>query len=176
MVFLLMYFVSGFLMVRYSWCPEEETEKTSRELSLAIPDSLSFAELALFLQGELDLPGKRGHPRANADGSVSCDFVSVGKTFNVMVAADRRRLTVEERPHGLFRRINVLHRFHRFGGGLVYDLYVLMMDLASIALITFVITGVPLWLMLPEKKRWGVLFLALGLGYTAWVTATFLMR
>ncbi len=56
----------------------------------------------------------------------------------------------------------VLHRMVGYGGGTLYDLWVLMYDLASAALIVFAVTGVMLWSARPGRDRLGWVMLGLG--------------
>ena len=59
------------------------------------------------------------------------------------------------------------HRVHGYGGGWLYDFYILMMDLASVATILFGLTGLYLWyILIKKKKKWGPIILAAGIGYT----------
>jgi hypothetical protein len=55
-----------------------------------------------------------------------------------------------------------LHRLHGYGGGGLYDVWAVLYDLASLALIVFAFTGVYLWhaTLRPRWPGW----LALGVG------------
>jgi hypothetical protein len=54
---------------------------------------------------------------------------------------------------------------HQYGGGWLYNLWVVFYDLASLALIVFAITGVYMWYKLEGRKRLGWILLGLSFAY-----------
>ena len=59
------------------------------------------------------------------------------------------------------------HRLHGYGGGWLYDMWVLFYDLASLSMIVFALTGIYLWWRLTKRRFWGWLCLGLSWGYAA---------
>ena len=47
------------------------------------------------------------------------------------------------------------HRLHGYGGGWLYDIWVVFYDLASLALILFTLTGIYLWYRLTKHRLLG---------------------
>ena len=69
--------------------------------------------------------------------------------------------------YGLRTTLIGMHRMHNYGGNILYLLWVLLYDLASLSLILFGLTGVYLWYKLTTKRLLGWVILGLGYGYTA---------
>ena len=69
-------------------------------------------------------------------------FWRPGTLHRVDVAADGAGATVSTRRENLRTTLVGFHRMHRYGGGWLYDLWVVCYDLASLSLILFAISGV----------------------------------
>ena len=63
---------------------------------------------------------------------------------------------------------------HNYGGGWLYDIWVVFYDLASASLILFAISGIYLWWRLTRRKLWGWICLGISWGFAA-VTICYLM-
>jgi hypothetical protein len=59
-----------------------------------------------------------------------------------------------------------LHRVHGYGGGPIWNAFVLFNDLASASCIVFAFSGVYLWWKTAKRKIWGVLCLTTSCAYT----------
>jgi hypothetical protein len=59
------------------------------------------------------------------------------------------------------------HRLHRYGGGWVYNLWMVFYDLASFSVILFAASGVYLWYKLTRRRALGWTCLAASFGFTA---------
>lgn len=57
------------------------------------------------------------------------------------------------------------HRLHKYGGGGLYDLWMVFYDLASFSLIVFALTGVYMWYKLTRKRLLGFLILGGSFSY-----------
>jgi|GEM_PF-2924078 len=75
---------------------------------------------------------------------------------------------------GAYKTITRLHRIHGYEGDLPHLLYALMMDLSSLALLLFVVTGFYMWLKLERKKAYGIALLLLACALTGGVIWSFM--
>jgi len=107
-------------------------------------------------------------------GEVIINYVRPGYHYKVVIAPDRKSLPITPREENMHRTAVVFHRMEEYGGGFLYDIYIFMMDLSSLALIVYGLSGIYLWYKL-EKKKWpGLLFLLAGAGYTLAVMVSIL--
>jgi len=92
------------------------------------------------------------------------------------VSADLKSATVTEHRFGWQRVLAGFHRLHGYGGGWLYDLWAVLYDLASAAMIVFAVTGVVLWHRLARPRWPGWVLLACGLAFTASTLSYLLWR
>jgi hypothetical protein len=59
------------------------------------------------------------------------------------------------------------HRLHGYGGGWMYDVWMVLYDLASAAMIVFALSGVYLWYKLTKRRALGWALLAVSFTFTA---------
>lgn len=172
-VFLLMYFITGYLLVRESWFSHDQVEAQTQILEL--PASFSELDKEAIPYAMMRELGLEGHAEGyrERDGKLNMSYVTLRANYRVQISEDRSQASVETRPHNLALHNKLFHRMHRYGQGLGYNLYVFMMDMASLALLVFVLTGVFMWLDLVKYRKLGLVCLVLGFAYTAWVMLTF---
>ncbi len=163
-VFLLLYFITGFLLVAYNWFSHETPKATTVTKSVPVPQYADAQALAKWTQQELNITGKQDWMETRQD-TTRILFLTPQLRHTVLVAGNAQTVVHESRPHNVYELVSVLHRYHRYGGGFWYDVYLVAMDLTSIALVLFVITGVYLWLTIIKPKWLGWVFLILGLLY-----------
>jgi hypothetical protein len=168
LVFIVLYFGTGYVMIHPEWFGDEGPETARQDVALGIPAGLDDDGLSRFLQDRFGLRGKRLPARHHDDGSLLFAYYHPGTFSEVTVAADRRTVTLATHTESWQRVVHGLHRLHGYGGGWAYVLYAFCMDLASVALIVFALTGVYLWHRLTKpRRRWiGWTLLALTWAYT----------
>ncbi len=169
MGFLLMYFITGFFMVHYELFEDEEPVVSTSEHELSIPNNISIENLPVHIQKQFDIHGQRKHARNNDDGSISIQYIRPGHTFSAIVSSDHKSVKITHTQENLHQTLVTFHRLEKYGGGLVYDLYILMMDLSGIALIIFSLSGIYLFLKTIKRKTTGWVFLSCSIAYTLFV-------
>jgi len=170
-VFLLMYFITGFLMVRRDWF-DGEPEVITETVDITIPSGMDQKSISGYLGEALDLRGRSRHWKNN-DGVLFFEYNTLSQRTLVRIAQNLEEISVEKRILTPHQTIIAFHRLHNYGGGILYNLYILMMDLTSFGLILFAVTGAYLWLKTLPSWKWGLVMLSLGMGYTLWVILTF---
>ena len=172
-VFLLLFFLTGFFIARYTWFDHENAEPVVQTHAVELPTVQTTRQLAQWVRKELGITGKVEWINALDNGDLEVEILNPREFHLVKVQVASGTLQHETRPHSAYETLSVLHRVHGYGGEMVYNIYLVAMDLASLSLLIFVITGVYLWLKVIKRKVLGWLFLGLGLGYTSWVIFTF---
>jgi len=176
LAFVVMYFVTGFVLT-HGGLLGEATEQVVRRTE-PFPEGLSRrpgdAAFASSLGTTLGLRGKPSKVEHRKDGTWRVSYFHPGHLTEVTLPADRGPMTVVEKRFGWQRVLIGLHRLHGYGGAAVYDVWALMLDLASASMILFAITGVLLWHRLSGDHRPGWIVLAAGFLLTA-STVTYLI-
>lgn len=165
MVFLLMYFVTGWMMTHESLFSKEKPPSRETTHAFSLPGNLSEEEMSVRIQDEFHLNGKRGKHRSRGDSLVIFPYQKPGMDYQAHYYPARQEIVIREEPQTAHRTLVIFHRIHGYGGGWLYTLYVLLMDLTSFACILFAITGTYLWFKLLKVKWLGVVILVGSLVY-----------
>ena len=175
--FVFMYFVTGFILIHENWFLHSMPKTTSQQYAVHIPDTTSADKIAAYLEKKFNIHAKRQRMGKQNDGSLYFKFMKPGGTYTLTITPDRSQASLQTTKFTTTGTMVGFHRIHEYGGGWLYDIYVLMMDLASIATILFGLTGLYLWYKLMwKKKRWRIIILSLSIGYTITVIAFFMNR
>ena len=166
LVFVLMYFVSGYVMIHANWFGESQPKLSVRTEILKVPANPADPTLPQKLQA-FGLRGQSSPPEHRGDGSTRFNFVRPGTTFQTVLAADGKELTITRKDFGFSGLAQGMHRLRGYHGGWLYCLWSSMYDLASLALIGFGITGIVLWYQSTMHHLAGWVCLAASFGFTA---------
>ncbi len=164
-VFLLMYFITGYVMIHDQTFTHRESgpEVIETTQSIHYDGAAGDAAFADHLQRTLGFGGKLTGQRKTADGWRFTWF-RPGVDIEADVTAAGDSVTLRETRHDFRGLMNGYHRMHQYNGPLLYDLWTLLYDLASLSLIVFAVTGVYLWWRHSRRKIWGVLCLSASWG------------
>jgi hypothetical protein len=167
LVFVVMYFASGYIMIHATWFGGREPKVSVRSETLDLPANESDAELANRLQAIFGLRGQSGAPEHRKDGSVRINYARPGTTFQAVINSGGKQITITRRDFGFAGVANGLHRLRGYHGGWAYWTWSLMYDSASLSLIVFGISGVILWYQSSARRLAGWICLAASFGFTA---------
>ena len=164
--FVVMYFVTGYVMVHHDWFGEKPAVKTTRTETLAggLPSGTEDASAAL--QEMFGLNGMRYEPVRRGDGTWRFAYRRPGVDIEAVVSADGRSVKITETRRDGVGTLVGLHRLHGYRGGWAYYAWAVMYDLASIAMIVFAVSGVYLWYKLTRRRTLGWIVLGTGVAYT----------
>lgn len=166
--FLLMYFVTGGVMVFESLFPRAN-KKTTIE-TLAIERSGSDEKIIKDVCSKFSVHGEL---RVNSsDGNKVYRFSRPGyKAELSRVHADSIRVTIREGTFGSV--MNDFHRLRGYEGSWTHIVWAFLYDLSCISLLVFALTGIFLWWKSEKNKALGVVFLLLSTGITAFTITYF---
>ena len=168
MAFVVMYFFTGYALIHGDWFPRGEPVKSTREEPLATAVGASPEEYSAVLQRQFGLAGKRQPPVRTNDGGWRFEYIHPGETHQAVVPPAGGTVRITTTSQFPARQTLVqFHRLHRYGGGWVYDLWMVMYDLASVAMIVFSFSGIYLWYKLTRRRLLGWALLALSFLFTA---------
>lgn len=168
-MFLLMYFVSGFLIVRYDWFDHSQPEQISTREPLYLESKHEIKDIIRSLRKQTAVTGKLNDLDTLEDGNLVLNFIRPGLETKVEISFQLDSVKIMRINQNIFETITIFHRMHKYGNELGYNLFMFMMDLASVSLLVFALTGIYLWFKILRKKTWGIIFFVLGWLYTIWV-------
>ena len=175
LAFVLMYFVSGYVMTHHDWFPGGDPRKTVREEPLASAPGADPEAYSALLQRQLGLSGKRQPPSRGKDGSWKFVYVRPGVTHEALVPASGDRVRITRSDQDTRGTLVGLHRLHGYGGGWLYDLWAVVYDLSSAAMVLFAVSGIYLWYKLTKRRLLGWVLLAVSFAF-ATGTVLYLVR
>jgi hypothetical protein len=169
LLFTVMYAATGYPLVH-------ETEFNLEADAVVSTVSLDFAgdpdgdALYDYVASTFGVRGQRRPVEVLENGGRNLFFTRPGWTVRFEVAPDLRSAQVFTREGSLFQKTVQLHRIKGFSGGPAFIVWGLMVDLVSLAMLVFVVTGIYLWWVRSKDRRFGWAMLALSWGLT---TGTF---
>jgi hypothetical protein len=176
LIFVLMYFATGYVMIHPQWFNQAKPNSAKRIEALTIPSGLSNDQMSLYLQEKFDLHGKRTPASRKKDGTWRFNYLRPGTTFEALVSTNGQQVTITEQKFAFAGVMSGLHRQKGYGGGALYDVWSLAYDLASAALVVFAASGVFLWWKSTANRLPGWICLACSLGLTSLMVAYLMLR
>ncbi len=174
-VLLLMYAGTGVLMLHGTGLPDG---KTRREHAGELPATLVAPRAADAAQAEafvrevghaLELRGRGGPLRIAEDGSWSAQYRRPGTRETVTGHAGEQAVRIDVVRNGPVTTLDEIHEQRGYWGGPLYFAWALIVDLTSIGLVLFALSGVLLWWTLKRDWLGGVLLFGSVVGTVAGV-------
>ena len=167
LLFVLMYFVTGYVIIHPGWFGKAEPKTVVRTETLEAPDGLSESGMSDYLQQRFGLRGQSGVVNRRPDGSERFTFTRPGTAIEAVIPAGGRQVIITEKTSPFRGVANGFHRLRGYRGGTFYVIWAVLYDLASAALILFAITGIFLWYKSTARRWPGAVCLAASFGFTA---------
>ena len=164
LVFVVMYFITGYVLIHGPWFGKQETTRSVRTEPLEYTGEDTLEAWAVYLQNTYDLPGQFESTRRFRDGRLEIVYLRPGTHYIAEVPADRKTVRITENKTSWQRTLIVFHRMHGYIGNWLYILWAIVYDLASISLIIFGLTGIYLWYKLTVRRLFG--WIVLGVSYS----------
>ena len=161
LVFVLLYAVTGFVMVKYEWFAQGSyVSKVVKTIPLASrPDTADLAGLGHQLKEAYHLSGRLKTFKSK-DNKIHCCYQHPGTYCEAILNATLDSITISQSERmsvgGLAAE---LHRVRRNEGGFIYTIWFILYDLSALAFIIFALTGIALWFIHRKslKAGWVVL-------------------
>lgn len=174
---MLMYTITGWVMAHHDWFGESEPVITVHELSsqvaTSMPQGLSADDARRWQQqigDELGMRGRTAKRHATDDGW-RFEYARPGTLEKLALTPGISEVTLTVEEPGTVAMLNRLHHLHGYGGAPRYFLWGLLVDVTSVALILFPLTGIYLWFVLKKDRRLGWVILG---GSSAYVIGSIL--
>lgn len=174
LAFVIVYFVSGYPMIHPTWFPNPEAVKETRIEPLRYNGPKDPPAYSEYLQKAFDLRGQVTRRRRQKDGGWEFRYSRPGTVYEAVVAPAGDIVRITTVRDNAVQTIIAFHELHGYGGGKLYNLWAILLDLVSFSLIVFAFSGVYLWFKLTKKRLLGWILLGVSYGYAA-ATVLYLM-
>jgi hypothetical protein len=174
LIFLIMYFVTGYTIIHQTWLPRPAPEKTTRTEALVYQGPKEPEAYSTYLQEAFDLRGRLTRQRRLDDGSWQFEYSRPGTLYEAVVAPAGDSVRITTRKQNIVETLIRFHLLNGYRGGKLYYVWAVFYDLASLSLIVFAFTGIYLWYRLTKRKLLGWILLGISYGYAA-ATVLYLM-
>jgi hypothetical protein len=167
LIFLMMYFVSGFMMVHRPWFLSPGPPPTTQAFPLQSTANLDPDQLAANVKKQLSLTGRIQFPQSQPPGLTRFWVNRPGTMIRVDIPANEHQIHLSTQTTGLVGTLIMLHKVNGYDDQLLFDLYALFCDLAGASLILFALTGIYLWWKSTKNHTLGILCLTASIAYAA---------
>jgi hypothetical protein len=166
MVFLMMYFVSGYMMVHRPWFLTPPPPPTIQTATLEPAEAALPAEqLAARVKEKLKLAGRIQFPQNQPAKMTRFWVIRPGAMIRVDVPAGQREARLTTQRVGLVGILIMLHKINGYDDQPLFDVYAAFCDLAGLSMIVFAVSGVYLWWKRTRNKVPGIVCLAVSCAY-----------
>jgi hypothetical protein len=167
LAFLMMYFVSGYMMAHRPWFLTASRPPMTQTATLQSADALPADQLAAEVKAQLGLVGRIQFPQKQPADLTRFWVNRPGTMVRVEVPARERQIHVTTQRVGLVGTLIMLHKVNGYDDQWLFDAYALFCDLAGLSMILFALSGVYLWWKRAKNRTWGILCLAASCAYAA---------
>jgi hypothetical protein len=167
LIFLMMYFVSGYMMVHRPWFVTAPPAPTTQIVSVGSAGELPTEQLATEVQKKLGLVGRIQFPQKQPAGMTRFWVVRPSAMIRVDIPTGEHLIHVTTQRVGLVGTLIMLHKVCGYDGHLIFDAYAFCCDLVGLSMILFALSGVYLWWKRVRNHFWGILCLIASCTYAA---------
>jgi hypothetical protein len=167
LTFLMMYFVSGYIMVHRPWFVTAPPPPVVQTGPLEFATDLPADQLAPRVAKTLALSGRIQFPQNQPPGMTRFWVVRPGTMIRVDVPAKEHSAHLTTQRVGLVGTLIMLHKIRGYDKQPIFDAYAFFCDLAGLSMILFAISGVYLWWKRARNRALGIVFLIASCTYAA---------
>lgn len=155
--FILMYFVTGFMMIFEETFPRDNVEVYKIKERVDGIKAINADSLVNWSAFKYRLRGR--HSINENNERIVVDFSHPGTIAKVRVLRSMDSVHVEVKKGNFNTVLQQYHRLHGYAGGWTYKMWAFVYDLSAISMIVFSITGLYLWYKTERKRLAGWLVL-----------------
>lgn len=159
--FLLMYFLTGAVMIMGKIFPRKNVSEISEKIALKQGDSAD--EMVSQIKKKYDIHGSE--TMLKRPGGFSLNITRPAYKAEIIFNEKENILRVNVRKATFWAAMNDFHRLRGYAGW-AHKIWAVIYDLTCVALIVFALTGVILWWKIESKKFWGTVVIILSTGIT----------
>ena len=165
LVFLMMYFASGYIMAHRPWFLPRSPPPSTRTVTLDANAATSPQQVAALVKKELALPGRIELPQKQPANETLFWAVRPGLMIRVDVVPRDHVVRLTTQGVGWVGTLIMLHKVAGYDNEPLFDLCAFFSDLAGLSMILFSFTGVYLWWKRVKHHGWGMACLVASCAY-----------
>ena len=165
LIFLMMYFVSGYIMAHRPWFVTASPAPEARTADFQSTDSATPEAIAMQVQKQIGLAGRIQFPQTQPPGMTRFWVNRPGAMVRVDVPAHERQIRISTQRVGLVGTLIMLHKVSGYDSQPLFDVYAFFCDLAGLSMILFAISGVSLWWRSVKNHILGIICLTASCAY-----------
>ncbi len=162
--YLLMYFVTAFILIRHDWFPHASPVTTRQTVDFKIESkSTDFTSLTPAIKKHLDITGRTDIPFQRKDGCWVYNVYRPGISHHIVLNQEQEKLTVSTTEQLTVARVSSrLHLMRFYKGSIKYYIWAFFYDLSAISMLLFGLSGILIWLKMKKAYRNGLYYLLSG--------------
>jgi hypothetical protein len=168
-LFLMMYCVSGYMMIHGPWFASSNHPAPVQTARLESIANRPAEELAADVKKQLHLPGRIQFPATQPANMTRFWINHPGTMTRVDVATSEKLIRISTVRTGLIGTLVMLHKIAGYDDVPLFNLYAVFSDLSGVAMIVFALSGVYLWWKRTRNHFWGIACLTISCTYAAGV-------
>lgn len=173
-VFILMYFISGYVILHNIIWGSNKPEKNARMEAVNYPLNLDNEGVSEYLQRQFSINGKQLPPQQMKDGRWKFRYWHPGRWHEVIVALDRDSVEIVSIKWYSRRTLVQFHRLAGYEGDWPYKIWAFLYDLVCLTMIVFPISGIVIWYRFTKKRLFGWILLSLSFGFAGFTIFYFI--
>ena len=170
---ILFYAVSGITFVYAKWIPREPTRDSTVTAPIPAAFATSDAKLREYVASQAHARGRTDGFNAIPTGGFRQRWNAPSMRVDADVSADHTQLTITRAKSGPLRILRNFHTLSGASGGVGYLAWWLLLDVVSVAMLVFAVTGFLLWYRSTKDRRLGWFIFGASwtyaLGLIAWL-------
>jgi hypothetical protein len=167
----LFYTVSGMTFVYAPWLPRQQTVTTTTELALPAEAQASESALRAFVAQRAATTGRTKGLESEPSGAMRQRWITPSSRVDAEVSADHRTLTINRTQLDALGTVRSFHVLRGGDGGIGYLAWRILLDLVSLSMLVFAVTGFLLWYRSTKDRRLGWVLFAGSWAYTLGLVA-----
>jgi len=149
--FVLMYFITGFVMIFEETFQRKDTSVTTINRGIPGIREVTGDTLVSALRKNFRLNGQYQIRKNNAQTILT--FRHPGTETTVVIVPHSDSVSVTTKNKNLIAVMHQFHRLHGYYGGFNYKAWAFVYDLSALSMIVFAVSGIYLWYK-TERTRW----------------------
>ena len=162
--YLLLYFITAFILIRHNWFPHGEGKITKQTLPFEIASGTTdFKALTKTLKNHLDISGREDEPFQRKDSCWIYNIYRPGVNYHIVLNKKMQNIVVTTTENFTVARVSSrLHLMRHYKGGIKYYLWAFFYDMAAVAMLLFGLTGILIWFKMSKTYKSGMYYLLFG--------------
>jgi hypothetical protein len=168
-LFLMMYFVSGYMMIHTGWFSTSNHPEPVQTAALESSANRPVEKVAVDVKKQLHMVGRIVFPTTQPPGMTRFWITHPGTITRVDIVASENLMRIYTVREGFIGVLIMLHKICGYDDKALYNFCTLFCDLSGLAMIVFALSGVYLWWKRTKHHFWGIVCLTSSCVYAAGV-------